>query len=132
VPDSLSPPPFKMALARMYRRVGVDALPAHLAEVLGISVTKVQQLDVGVFRVDHVNGPPLVARLFSSLRSEAAPLGDLRCSNSWSRRSFRPNVPSDPFPSQRTRTSSCSSPNSHEALPNRLCRQETRSWAWVH
>jgi Ser/Thr protein kinase RdoA (MazF antagonist) len=77
VPDSPSSSTFKMTLARMYRRQGVDTLPAHLADTLGTAITRVQQLDVGVFRVDRRRGPPLVARLFSSLRPETAVHGDL-------------------------------------------------------
>jgi len=61
----------------MYRRRGVDTLPAHLEEVFGVAVSKVQQLDVGVFRVDRLQGTPMVARLFSARRAHAAVLGDL-------------------------------------------------------
>jgi Ser/Thr protein kinase RdoA (MazF antagonist) len=61
----------------MFRRQGVDTLPAHLEEVLGIDISKVQQLDIGVFRVDRVRGTPIVARLFSARRAHAAVIGDL-------------------------------------------------------
>jgi Ser/Thr protein kinase RdoA (MazF antagonist) len=61
----------------MFRRQGVDTLPAHLEEVFGIAVSKVQQLDIGVFRVDRLQGTPMVARLFSARRAHAAVLGDL-------------------------------------------------------
>jgi Ser/Thr protein kinase RdoA (MazF antagonist) len=61
----------------MFRRQGVDTLPGHLEEVFGIAVSKVQQLDVGVFRVDRLQGTPMVARLFSLRRAHAAALGDL-------------------------------------------------------
>jgi Ser/Thr protein kinase RdoA (MazF antagonist) len=61
----------------MFRRQGVDTLPAHLEEVLGIEISKVQQLDVGVFRVDRGRGTPIVARLFSARRAHAAVIGDL-------------------------------------------------------
>jgi Ser/Thr protein kinase RdoA (MazF antagonist) len=61
----------------MFRRKGVDTLPAHLEEVFGIAVSKVQQLDVGVFRVDRLKGTPMVARLFPARRAHAAVLGDL-------------------------------------------------------
>jgi Ser/Thr protein kinase RdoA (MazF antagonist) len=61
----------------MYQRKRVDALPAHLGEVFGIGVSKVRQLDVGVFRVDRLNGKPVVARLFSERRAHDAVLGDL-------------------------------------------------------
>jgi len=61
----------------MFRRQGVDTLPAHLEEVFGVAVSRVQQLDVGVFRVDRLKGTPMVARLFSARRAHAAVLGDL-------------------------------------------------------
>ena len=61
----------------MFRRSGVDTLPAHLEEALGITVSKVKQLDVGVFRVDRLKGTPVIARLFSARRAHQAVLGDL-------------------------------------------------------
>jgi Ser/Thr protein kinase RdoA (MazF antagonist) len=61
----------------MFRRQGVDTLSAHLEEVFGVAVSRVQQLDVGVFRVDRLKGTPVVARLFSARRAHAAVLGDL-------------------------------------------------------
>jgi Ser/Thr protein kinase RdoA (MazF antagonist) len=62
----------------MYQRSGVDELPAHLEETYGITVTKVSQLDVGVFRVDQSSkGTALVVRLFSQARSYAAAEADL-------------------------------------------------------
>jgi Ser/Thr protein kinase RdoA (MazF antagonist) len=62
----------------MYQREGVDSLPAHLEKTYGITVTKVSQLDVGVFRVDRSGpGTPLIARLFSAARSHAAAEADL-------------------------------------------------------
>jgi Ser/Thr protein kinase RdoA (MazF antagonist) len=61
----------------MFRRQGVDTLSAHLEEVFGVAVSRVQQLDVGVFRVDRLKGTPMVARLFSARRAHAAVLGDL-------------------------------------------------------
>jgi Ser/Thr protein kinase RdoA (MazF antagonist) len=61
----------------MFRRQGADTLPGHLEEVFGIAVSKVQQLDVGVFRVDRLTGTPMVARLFSARRAHDAVIGDL-------------------------------------------------------
>lgn len=61
----------------MFRRQGVDTLPAHLEEAFGIAVSRVRQLDVGVFRVDRLKGTPVVARLFPARRPHAAVLGDL-------------------------------------------------------
>lgn len=62
----------------MYHRVGVDTLPTHLERTYRITVAQMQQLDVGVFRVDQGGkGPPLVARLFSAARPYAAAEADL-------------------------------------------------------
>jgi Ser/Thr protein kinase RdoA (MazF antagonist) len=71
-------PGFDSVLERMYKREGVDTLAAHLQSTHGIAVTKVSQLDVGVFRIDRSDkGAPLVARLFSAARSHAAVQADL-------------------------------------------------------
>ena len=61
----------------MFRRQGADTLPAHLEEALGIAVSRVRQLDVGVFPVDRLKGTSVVARLFPARRAHAAVLGDL-------------------------------------------------------
>lgn len=61
----------------MYEREGVDTLAAHLQATCGIAVTRMSQLDVGVFRVDRHEATPLVARLFPSARSHAAAEADL-------------------------------------------------------
>ncbi|MGH9105234.1 MAG: phosphotransferase enzyme family protein [Acidimicrobiales bacterium] len=72
------PSAFDAVLERMYQRTGVHTLPAHLEETYGITVTKMSQLDVGVFRVDQADkAAPLVARLFSTARSYAAAEADL-------------------------------------------------------
>ncbi|HEX5268217.1 MAG TPA: phosphotransferase [Acidimicrobiales bacterium] len=69
---------FGAVLEQMYHRVGVDALPTHLETSYGIIVTRVERLDVGVFRVDHGGtGAPLVARLFPAARPRAAAEADL-------------------------------------------------------
>jgi Ser/Thr protein kinase RdoA (MazF antagonist) len=71
-------PMFDSVLQQMFQREGVDTLPAHLEKTYGFTVTKMSQLDVGVFRVDRSdNGTPLVARLFSAARSYAAAEADL-------------------------------------------------------
>jgi Ser/Thr protein kinase RdoA (MazF antagonist) len=71
-------PAFDSVLERMYKREGVDTLPAHLEKTYGITVTKVTKLDVGVFRAARSDrGAPLVARLFSSARSQLAAEADL-------------------------------------------------------
>ncbi|MGH9125369.1 MAG: phosphotransferase, partial [Acidimicrobiales bacterium] len=75
--DQPPAPSFDATLTRMYQRTGVDRLPAHLEEVFGITVAKIRQLDVGVFRVDRVKATPLLVRLFSERRPHAGALGDL-------------------------------------------------------
>jgi Ser/Thr protein kinase RdoA (MazF antagonist) len=70
-------PSFDATLVRMFRRRGVETLPAHLEVACEISVSKVRQLDVGVFRVDRLHGGPVVARLFSARRADDAVHGDL-------------------------------------------------------
>jgi Ser/Thr protein kinase RdoA (MazF antagonist) len=77
VPERPPAPSFDLTMSRMYRRRSVDTLPAHLEAVLGISVSKVHKLDVGVFRVDRTEGQPVVARLFSKRRSHHSVRGDL-------------------------------------------------------
>jgi Ser/Thr protein kinase RdoA (MazF antagonist) len=77
VPERPPAASFDATLARMFRRTGTDSLPAHLEEVLGLTVARVRRLDVGVFRVDRVGGPPVVARLFSPCRPHRAVEGDL-------------------------------------------------------
>jgi len=69
---------FGSVLERMYLRAGVNTLPAHLERTYGITVSKVHQLDIGVFRVDQRgHGTPLVVRLFSVARPHAAAEADL-------------------------------------------------------
>lgn len=78
VVDQAPAPKFDSVLKRMFQREGVDTLPAHLEQAFGISITKVSQLDVGVFRIDRSDeGASLVARLFSADRPYAAAEADL-------------------------------------------------------
>lgn len=75
---STSTPAFDTALHRMFHRDALDSLPTRLEKNYGIDVAKLTKLDVGVFRVDRPRRePPLVARLFSSLRPYALAEGDL-------------------------------------------------------
>lgn len=87
---------FDTTLARMYQRRGIDTLQAHLHRVLGITVMKVHQLNVGVFRVDRQNAAPVVVRVFSDGRAHSGALGTLPCSGNWSQLGSRPT----PFRSQ--------------------------------
>ena len=69
---------FDAVLQRMYQRVGVDTLPAHLEKTYDITVKKMTQLDVGVSRVDRTQpGTPLVARMFSAARPYTAAEADV-------------------------------------------------------
>jgi len=71
-------PAFESVLQRMFQREGTDTLPGHLKKSCGITIARVTQLDVGVFRVDRSDrGAPLVARLFSATRPFAAAEADL-------------------------------------------------------
>lgn len=56
---------------RLYHRAGADALPAHLASTYGIAVRKLQEIDVGVWRVDRDDGPDWLARVFPAARPPA-------------------------------------------------------------
>jgi Ser/Thr protein kinase RdoA (MazF antagonist) len=71
-------PAFDSVLQRMYQRQGTDTLPGHLEKSCGITIAKMTQLDVGVFRIDRSDkGAPLVARLFSAARPFTAAEADL-------------------------------------------------------
>jgi hypothetical protein len=52
----------------MLYRAGGDALPAHIEEVYGIPVERVRELDLGVFRLERVDGLIWLARVFPSTR----------------------------------------------------------------
>jgi methyltransferase (TIGR00027 family) len=63
-------------MERMYHRSGIDRLPGHLERHYGIRVAKMGELDVGVMRVDRVDGPSWVARVFPVARPLEATYGD--------------------------------------------------------
>jgi Ser/Thr protein kinase RdoA (MazF antagonist) len=65
----------KPVISRM-QRVGVDQLPLHLNATYGIEVTRVEELDLGVYRVDRAGGGSWVARLFPGERPAAQAAGD--------------------------------------------------------
>ena len=68
--------PFDTTLHRMYTRVGLEGLPAHLETTYGITVSEVESLDVGVFRIARRDGPTWIARVFSAQRPAKATAGD--------------------------------------------------------
>jgi Ser/Thr protein kinase RdoA (MazF antagonist) len=59
-----------------FSRSGVDRLQRHLEACYGIAVTRLSELDVGVFRVDRRDGPSWVARLFPAARAREEVVGD--------------------------------------------------------
>jgi Ser/Thr protein kinase RdoA (MazF antagonist) len=92
-------PEFDAVLRRVFHRDGVDTLPAHLAQAHGITVVKMTELDVGVFKVDQSDGAAVVARLFSAARPYAAAEGDLAVLRHLAELDFPAEraVPSDPL-----------------------------------
>jgi len=62
-------------MSRM-QRVGVNELPGHLNATYGIKVTRIEELDLGVYRVDRHEGASWVARLFPAERPIEQTLGD--------------------------------------------------------
>jgi Ser/Thr protein kinase RdoA (MazF antagonist) len=69
-------PPYDALLVRMYQRVGLDDVGAHLEATYGIGVKHVTSLDVGVLRIDRTDGPPWVARVFAAGRPLERAEGD--------------------------------------------------------
>lgn len=61
---------------RIAARRGVPRLAAHLSDAYGIQVTKIAQLDLGVYRVDRADGDSWVARIFPAARPRARVDGD--------------------------------------------------------
>ena len=55
----------------VYRRPGADALPQHLERWYGIRVAATAKLDAGVYKVELLDGPTWVARLFVVGRTAA-------------------------------------------------------------
>lgn len=61
---------------RIYHRSGMEGLSGHLAATYAIAVTGLQQLDLGVFRVERRDGPDWIARVFPAARPIEAGRGD--------------------------------------------------------
>jgi Ser/Thr protein kinase RdoA (MazF antagonist) len=61
---------------RVAVRRGVPRLAAHLSDSYGIEATEIDQLDLGVYRVDRADGPSWVARLFPAVRPRPRVEGD--------------------------------------------------------
>jgi Ser/Thr protein kinase RdoA (MazF antagonist) len=63
-------------IGAMCSRSGVERLQSHLEATYGIAVTRISELDLGVFRVDQRSGPSWVARLFPAVRAVERAAGD--------------------------------------------------------
>ncbi len=61
---------------RTAARRGVPTLAAHLSEAHGIEVTALDQLDLGVYRVNRADGESWVARVSPALRPRDQVEGD--------------------------------------------------------
>jgi Ser/Thr protein kinase RdoA (MazF antagonist) len=61
---------------RTAARWGVPTLAAHLSTTYGTDITELDQLDLGVYRVDRADGESWVARVFPALRPRAHVDGD--------------------------------------------------------
>jgi methyltransferase (TIGR00027 family) len=59
-------------MERMLWRSGGDELADHLAGTYGVAVRRTRQLDLGVHRVDRVDGSAWIARVFPAVRTRAA------------------------------------------------------------
>lgn len=58
------------------QRVGVEQLPRHLEATYGVETRRVEELDLGVFRLDLADGGSWVARLFPAERPIEQTRGD--------------------------------------------------------
>jgi methyltransferase (TIGR00027 family) len=63
-------------MERVHHRAGMESLPAHLEATYGAGVARLSELDLGVFRVDRLEGPSWVARVFPAARPVQAAEGD--------------------------------------------------------
>ncbi len=57
-------------------RSGVEGLQGHLVATYGARIARIDELDLGVFRIDLANGPRWVARVFPAERPHEHALGD--------------------------------------------------------
>ncbi|HEX7165590.1 MAG TPA: phosphotransferase [Acidimicrobiales bacterium] len=78
VPREPQPEEVSVAAFRdgIYTRSGLDRLGAHLEARYGAPVTKLTELDVGVFRADRRDAPAWVARVFPAARPVELVEGD--------------------------------------------------------
>jgi hypothetical protein len=66
----------RAARRRIAPRPAKDRIAEHLEACHGIRVSRLTQLDLGVYRVDRGDGPAWVARIFPAARSQDAAAGD--------------------------------------------------------
>ena len=55
--------------SEMYRRKSLERLQVHIEEVYATGVSRIEELDLGVFRVDRRDDLSWVARVFASSRA---------------------------------------------------------------
>jgi Ser/Thr protein kinase RdoA (MazF antagonist) len=65
-----------LARRRIAPRPARDTIVEHLEACHGITVARLTQLDLGVYRVDRRDGPAWVARIFPAVRPHEAAEGD--------------------------------------------------------
>lgn len=65
-----------VARRRIAARPARDRIARHLRVRYGIAVSRLAELDLGVYRVDRADGPAWVARVFPAARAESAAAGD--------------------------------------------------------
>jgi hypothetical protein len=71
------------AQLRIAARPAPDQLAQHLNERYGLTVTGLTELDLGVYRLDHADGPAWVARMFPPIRPQAAAAATRRSCSFW-------------------------------------------------
>ncbi len=69
-------PGVRQFASEMYRRKSLERLQAHIEEVHATGVSRIEQLDLGVFRVDRGDDLSWVARVFASSRPPERVAGD--------------------------------------------------------
>ena len=86
------------ARRRLAPRPAKDLVAEHLEACHGIRVTRLAQLDLGVYRVDRSEGPPWVARVFPAVRPHDATAGDAEILDLLAEHGFMAERPAAPDP----------------------------------
>jgi Ser/Thr protein kinase RdoA (MazF antagonist) len=90
------------ARLRIAARPAPDRLAQHLGERYGLVVTGLTELDLGVYRVDHADGPAWEARVFPPIRPQATAAGDAQILQLLSDRAYRSERIAVPDPVSET------------------------------